>query len=163
MQKKFDADFAAFVKGSKTPDGYKAYGLVIRTGGKYDTLYSCSYVCRGEEDELENETTSAWMEYEAIVKAASIIARGKSVAIYTNNETAVRVFNGEWKAKKHRDLLKEMGRWAEKREVGVRLAFHQGDWQEYVDDGMIAAELMCRTAVDDVRSGRVKSLPATRF
>lgn len=163
MQKKFDADFAAFVKGSKTPDGYKAYGLVIWQGGKRETFYYCSLVCQDEDENVKTETTSARMEYEAIVKAASIIARGKSIAIYTNNETAVRVFNGEWKAKKHRDLLKDMERWKEGREVGVRLAFYQGDWQEYVDDGMKAAELICRAAVDDVRDGKVKSLPATRF
>lgn len=163
MQKKFDANFAAFVKGSKTPDGYKAYGLVIRAGGEYDTFYSCSYVCRNEGDASKIETTSTRMEYEAIVKAASIVAQGKSIIIYTNNETAVRVFNGEWKAKKHRDLLKEMERWKEGREVGVRLALYQDDWQEYVDDGMIAAELMCRIAVEDARNGKVKTLPSTRF
>lgn len=129
-----DSEFVAFVKGSAKRKGTFRLGVVVRRRGSMENHFAYHMRIRSEEG------TSAREEYRAIAIAAKNIPYGSSLTIYTNNLTAVRVFSGEWKPKKHLDLLEEFKNSCVGRQVSVE---HAGVEGEEVVKGMQDAEKEC--------------------
>ena len=127
-------EFVAFVKGSSGKKDTYRLGLVVRRKGVVENYLAYHTSVKSEDG------TSAREEYRAIALAAKNVPYGSRLTIYTNNLTAVRVFSGEWKAKKHTDILEEFKNSCTGREVSVEHAVAK---DEEVMKGMRDAEKEC--------------------
>lgn len=129
-----DSEFVAFVKGSNRKKDTYGLGLIVRRRGAMDNYFAYHMSMKSENG------TSAREEYRAIALAANNVPYGSRLTIYTNNLTAVRVFSGEWKPKKHSDILEEFKCSCSGRQVSVEHA----DTEEYeIMRGMRDAEKEC--------------------
>lgn len=129
-----DAEFVAFVKGSAKGKGRYRLGLIIRKKGYQEDYFAYHTGYKSDDG------TSAREEYRAIALAAGNVPYGSRLTIYTNNLTAVRVFSGEWKPKKHLDILEDYMRRCAMRHVSVE---HAEAGEEEVMQGMHDAEREC--------------------
>jgi len=129
-------EFVAFIKGSQKTQTIFRLGIVVRRKGSLENYYAY------REDTKVAGGTSAKEEYRAIALAVKSVPYGSHLVIYTNNITAVRVFNGEWKAKKHKEILEDFHNSCFNREVEVRHS-NEGASNSLVALGMEEAEKLC--------------------
>lgn len=129
-----DAEFVAFVKGSNEKKDTYRLGLIVRRKGAIENYFAYHMSIESENG------TSAREEYRAIALAACNVPYGSRLTIYTNNLTAVRVFSGEWKPKKHLDILEEFKVRCSGRQVSVE---HANTGEEEIRKGMRDAEKEC--------------------
>lgn len=95
-----EENYIAFIKGSKKYDTLRL-GVIIYHVESERIVYR-------HKEKIKNWTdTSAREEYRAIMLAVKNVPMGSHITIYTNNLTAVNVFSGVWKAKKHTDIVNE--------------------------------------------------------
>lgn len=129
-------EFVAFIKGSKRSSVRFRLGIVVRRKNSLENYYAYR-----EEHRLV-DGTSAREEYLAISLAAKSVPCGSRLVIYTNNLTAVRVFSGVWKAKKHQDIVEDFHKNCDFKEVEVKHS-SEGVSDPFIALGMEAAEKLC--------------------
>lgn len=129
-------EFVAFIKGSQKTRTKFRLGIVVRRKGSLENFYAY------REETKVADGTSPREEYRAIALAVKSVPYGSHLVIYTNNITAVRVFNGEWKAKKHKDILEDFHNSCFNRDVEVRHP-NEDATNSLVALGMEEAEKYC--------------------
>ena len=131
-----EKEFVAFIKGSEGSDGIFRLGFIVRRKGSNEDFYAY------HDETIMSEGTSVRQEYRAISLAVKSVPYGSHLIIYTWNKTAVNVFSGIWKAKKHADIVEDFRNSCFQRQVEVK---HPQDAKDrgLVYKGMGDAERLC--------------------
>ena len=126
-------DYISFIKGSKKKATLRL-GVIVKQANTGRVVYA-------HNEKVYDKETSAREEYRAIMLAVKSVPMGSRITIYTNNLTAVNVFSGIWKAKKHTDIVDEFLRNSDMKDVKVLYACDNPN--EEVIQGMQEAEMVC--------------------